>query len=422
MALSKSIVDTEANIKRMSVEKKLVVHKGEKLEKKPRKVEISKFLENLPTTFYEVDKEGRYIYLSQSWKELIGLEVEESIGKHFLSFVNEEEKVVLADTVSEIGTKASGSFLFSRNFNGKLMWAKVAYSAIYDDNGERNGFCGSITDVTSLKEAEISAQENNALLLEQQRLINTQIEELQLKNNELQKYITSNLELENFAYIASHDLKAPLRSVMSFSQLLKKNYYETLDDRGKKYLAIITEASENMLQLIDDLLKYTNAATKDLNLIKCDIQKVIEEIIYGLESKLESCPVSFEFESLPTNLTVDKELIYNLFFHLIDNAVKFKCPKKHESNISIEAKEMADSWQFAITDNGQGMPQNFTEKAFGLFKKQNKTDNDKGTGIGLSIAKSIVNLHGGKIWIDSEQGTGTSVYFTISKHLEAKAK
>lgn len=244
------------------------------------------------------------------------------------------------------------------------------------------------------------------------------IKELRAKNLEQKKYIESNLELENFAYIASHDLKAPLRTVMSFSQLLQKNHYGFLDDKGKQYLDIISTASQDMICLIDDLLKYSEITSTDIVVSQSDVNSILKTVLIDMQPFFDEAEATVTYTDMPRSLKVDKQRMYQLFKHLLDNSIKFR-REDVALKINIHAEELKDHWLFKVSDNGTGIPSQFSEKAFELFKKHKTNDNRKGTGVGLTLSKAIVRHHDGKIWVEANQDGGNVTCFMISKELDS---
>lgn len=243
------------------------------------------------------------------------------------------------------------------------------------------------------------------------------IKDLQAKNLELQKYIESNLELENFAYIASHDLKAPLRTVMSFSQLLQKNHYSCLDTKGKQYLDIISTASQDMICLIDDLLKYSETSSTEIVVSDSDVKSILQAVLVDMKTQFDEVNALVTYSEMPDSLKVDKQRMYQLFRHLLDNTIKFKSDNV-TLEVHISAEDLKDHWLFKVSDNGIGIPSKFSEKAFELFKKHKTSDNKKGTGIGLTLSKAIVRHHDGKIWVEAKPEGGNVTCFMISKDLK----
>ena len=373
------------------------------------------FIKNFPKAIFQADKDGRYTYLNDIWEQLSGIPVKQALGKNFQAFLNKEQNESIKEQFDQCDT-SNKIAIFEYNLRGKHFWYEMSLSEQYDENGKLIGYFGCFTEVSHLKESELILQKNNLALNKQQDIIARQIEALNQKNAELQKYIESNLELENFAYIASHDLKAPLRTVMSFSQLLHKNHYNSLDVKGKQYLDIITKASKDMIYLIDDLLKYSDISSGQLNIMPTNLADIANEVYINFFPQLSKIGASIAVGELPSNIRLDKVRVYQLLQLLVDNAIKFKS-EDSPLEIKIDSEELEDHWLLRIHDNGIGMPNQFVDKAFELFKKHRTNDERSGTGVGLTLAKAIVRLHDGKIWIESKEGQGTTVNVMLSKNL-----
>ncbi len=248
--------------------------------------------------------------------------------------------------------------------------------------------------------------------ISQEEIINKQIVNLNEKNKELQRYIESNMQLENFAYIASHDLKAPLRSVSSFAHLLKLNCYKDLDEKGKKFLDIIEESSKNMQWLIDDLLDYSRLNTENIRLVKLNIKRLLSRILTGLEKEIKEKNAKIVLEDIPEFIFADESMMIQLFQNLIHNAIKF-VKEGENPDITITAILEKEYYHFIVKDKGIGISKENTSKIFGIFTKLHSNDVYKGTGLGLTICKTIVERHKGTIWVESKLGYGTEFHFTI---------
>jgi light-regulated signal transduction histidine kinase (bacteriophytochrome) len=215
-------------------------------------------------------------------------------------------------------------------------------------------------------------------------------------------------ELEQFAFIASHDLKSPLRNIGSYAQLLKKRYYHSLDDDANVYLDFIVNNAQMMNAIINDLLEY-NQVNNDKETVLIDFGNLINSIQLSMGDTIEENNATIEYTELPT-LWVQKSAITQLFQNLIDNAIKYRSDEKPV--ISINAHKIKDAWQFSIKDNGIGLDESYNEKAFNLFQRIDKRE-QSGTGLGLAICRKVVKLHGGDIWFKKNIDGGTTFFFTI---------
>ncbi len=251
----------------------------------------------------------------------------------------------------------------------------------------------------------------------QQEIINNQLDKLSRKNEELEKYIQSNLQLENFAYIASHDLKAPLRTVSSFSFLLKQAAYEKLDDKSKGYLDIVLRSSNNMQFLIDDLLAFSRVGTQQVKKKEINLGPMLKRILLDLSTNISESNAQINIDKMPASIFADESMMIQLFQNLINNGLKFQ--KKDISPIvNISAQETKTHWVFKINDNGIGIKEENLAKIFGIFEKLHSNDLYEGTGLGLSICKKIIEIHNGTIEVDSVLGDGSTFIFSIEKKNE----
>lgn len=222
--------------------------------------------------------------------------------------------------------------------------------------------------------------------------------------------IESNRELEQFAYVASHDLQEPLRMVSSFLQLLEKKYKVQLDDTAKQYIHFAVDGSERMKVLINDLLKFSRVGTAADEHVKVDCNEVVANLIKVYEQKISETETEINVSSLPV-ITANKTQVEQLFQNLIGNALKYQ--GKQKPKITIDCVEEDTKWKFCVRDNGIGIEPKFFEKVFVIFQRLHGKNEYGGTGIGLAICKKIVERHGGKIWIESQPGNGACFYFTF---------
>lgn len=220
----------------------------------------------------------------------------------------------------------------------------------------------------------------------------------------------SNAELTQFAYVASHDLQEPLRMVTSYVQLLEKRYKGKLDPDADEFIGYVVEGTIRMKQLLNDLLNYSRMSTRNRPLKTVESETVLETALQNLKVVLEETKGTVTHDPLPI-IIADQPQMVQLFQNLIGNGLKF-----HGSDpplIHVSAKQEGTNWIFSVQDNGMGMdPQHF-EKIFVIFQRLHTRDKYPGTGIGLAIAKKIVEQHGGRIWVESEEEKGSTFYFSI---------
>lgn len=221
-----------------------------------------------------------------------------------------------------------------------------------------------------------------------------------------------NRELEQFAYVTSHDLQEPLRTTSGFVEALQQQYKGQLDERADKYLGFVADASNRMKTVIRDLLEFSRLGAKG-ELQKVDCNLVLQNIRADLAMVIGEAKADIQAETLPVINGYPTE-IKLLFQNLITNAIKFR-KKDVVPLIAISALNMESHWEFAFSDNGIGIDKKYSEKIFVIFQRLHNRTEYEGSGIGLAHCKKIVELLGGQIWLDSIPGEGTTFYFTIPK-------
>ncbi len=234
-------------------------------------------------------------------------------------------------------------------------------------------------------------------------------EHIREKNLELER---SNAELETFAFVASHDMKEPLRMVSNYTQLLAHKYENQLDAEAKEFIHYAVDGVHRMQALINDLLNYARIGKNKLPESAIDCNKLLQNVINSLDAEIKENKATVYVKPMPVIDGVYTQL-QQLFQNLIGNAIKFRSDALPE--VYIDVKEHAAEWQFTVRDNGIGIDEEYKEKIFVLFQRLHERSKYPGTGIGLSVCKKIVELHGGRIWIDSELGKGSAFHFTIPK-------
>ncbi|MFW6009540.1 MAG: sensor histidine kinase [archaeon] len=222
----------------------------------------------------------------------------------------------------------------------------------------------------------------------------------------------SNKELEQFAYIASHDLQEPLRTISSYCQLIEDEYIDKLDNKGKQYIKYIVSSTHRMKNLINELLDFSRVGKKYTEEESINLNEIIEELKSDFGYCIKKYNVTINYEKMPI-IKGSKYRIKQLFQNLISNSIKFR--KDNNLIINIGYSEYANYWEFYIKDNGIGIHPEYYDKIFGLFKRLYTKEEYPGTGIGLAICKKIIENHKGKIWVESEPNKGTTFYFTIFK-------
>lgn len=272
--------------------------------------------------------------------------------------------------------------------DGSVFPVAATISAIHDPRGRMIGISNIIRDITEKKQAEAKLQAYTTAL--------------EQKNH----------ESEQFAYVASHDLQEPLRTITNFIGIFSDEYKDKLDENAGMYLQFINGASVRMQTLITDLLEYTTIEN-DRKWVEIDCNALISEILQDMSATINDTGTTVNYGNLPV-ITGQASRFKSLFQNLISNAIKFR-KKEVAPFIEISAEEHSKEWQFRVTDNGIGIDKAYYEKIFKLFQRLHGRKEYEGTGIGLAHCKKIVDLRGGRIWVESEPGAGSSFYFTVPK-------
>jgi len=255
---------------------------------------------------------------------------------------------------------------------------------------------GSIEDISKLKENEMRLQELNHSLEAQTKAL-----------------AVSNEELEQFAYVASHDLQEPLRMVTSFLAQLEKKYGKLIDEKGKIYIEYAVDGAKRMRQIILDLLDYSRVGKIDDAREEIDLNELLKGIQILFRKQIEDKKAIIKISVLPT-VNSFRAPLQQVFQNLVGNALKFTKPNV-PAIVRIEVEDHNDTWQFIVSDNGIGIEKEDFDKVFIIFKQINSKEEYPGSGIGLAVTKKIIEKQGGKIWVESEYGLGSKFYFTIPK-------
>jgi len=230
----------------------------------------------------------------------------------------------------------------------------------------------------------------------------------------------SNAELEQFAYVASHDLQEPLRKVTSFCQMLERRYGDQLDDRGRQYIDFAVDGAKRMQVLINDLLTFSRVGRVNDLAEPVDLERAYLRALANLSGRIEDTGAVVEHDPLPT-VVGDPTLLGMLFQNLIGNALKFR-DKGRAPHVRLTAEQEDGGWRFAVADNGIGVDPQFAEKIFVIFQRLHNKEQYGGTGIGLALCKKIVEYHGGRIWLDTGYDQGARFVFTLPLRVEDGAR
>ena len=334
--------------------------------------------------------------VNPAFAEMVGYQMNELVNNSPKLIVEEHLHKRLEDTMSSIKSGEIQSADFELNFIRKdrsTLHGYVKMRGIYDEKGKYKESITTITDITTIKKAQHALEE---------------------KNKSLEKYIESNMQLENFAYLASHDLKAPIRTILGFTQILSKQLHDRMVDKERQYLDYIMKGAKGMDELIHSLLEYSKVNSQKINKESIRLYELLDGVLEDLRANIEEADAEIILSSIPKAIFGDHVQIRQLFQNLIANAIKFR--KKEEALfVEIKAFEEKKHWRFEVKDNGIGIDESSHHKIFQLFRKLHSPKDYEGTGIGLALCKKIIELHDGEISLKSELGKGTTFIFTIAK-------
>ena len=351
---------------------------------------LSAIFASLADGIVVVDKDIKFVQWNQAALDITGIKAEEIAGKSGIEFVIPEDRPRLME---ELGKQLTGTASTRQSyrvqFGGELKYIELSISELKDDAGNLKGFVAALRDVTARNAME---------------------RELKKALDDLQR---SNKELEQFAYIASHDLQEPLRMVSSYTQLLSKRYTGKLDTNADEFIAYAVDGADRMQKMINDLLTFSRVNTRGKDFEPVNLEKAFTDAIDNLKLAIEDNKATITHDPLPRVLADASQMI-RLFQNLIGNALKFHGAETPV--IHVGCKDGEFDYTISIKDNGIGIDNQYFNRLFVIFQRLHTRDQYTGTGIGLAVCKRTVERHGGKIWVESEgAGKGTTFLFTIPK-------
>jgi PAS domain S-box-containing protein len=344
--------------------------------------------DNIPQLAWMADQRGRNLWYNRRWFEYTGMSAEQVLQSSPDNLDPRHSATVHPEDRSKVGERWQHSlstgepyeieFRFRRQ-DGTYRWF-LGRALPIREGGRIVRWFGSDTDIHEQKNTEGALRRSNE-------------------------------DLQQFAYVASHDLQEPLRTVVTFSQLLARRYQKVLDDDAQQYLAFLTEAALRMSDLVRDLLVYSRATQDgDRLLERVELAAVLRDVLVNLRTPIEEARAEITHDPLPV-VTGDQLQLGQVFQNLISNALKYRrvgvTPQVH-----IGARRGESEWVLSVADNGQGFSQEYQDRIFGIFKRLHGRD-VPGTGIGLAICRTVVERHGGRIWAESEKGVGSTFYFSL---------
>ncbi len=349
-------------------------------------------VQSLPGIFYQLTEDGRFVRWNRAFTEITGRTDEEMARAHAIDFFVNDDRRNVAREIVRVFEEGSGEI------TGNLIAADgtsipYLFTGMLKTIEETPYLIGMGTDISGLKAAETR---------------------LRRSMDELKR---SNEELEQFAYVASHDLQEPLRMVSSYTQLLEKRYQDRLDEDAHDFIHYAVDGANRMQQLINDLLAYSRVQTRGRPFQQTDLNEVLGRARANVAAAVEESGGVITNEELPV-VPCDALQMVSVFQNLLSNALKFRSDTS--PRVHIRVKDLGETWEIAVRDNGVGIDPQYHERVFVIFQRLHARAEYPGTGIGLSLVKRIIERHGGSIRLESTEGNGTTFFITLLKQPPSK--
>jgi PAS domain S-box-containing protein len=359
-------------------------------ERKRLEARFRATVESAPTAMIMVDPAGTVVLVNRETAKLFGYEHDELLGVKVETLIPERYRaehpqmrtVYFAN--SEARPMGKGRDLYGLRKNGTEFPVEIGLNPVRTDEGAF--VLAAIVDLTTRKRAEAQLRKSNEALE------------------------VSNLELQQFAYIASHDLQTPLRAIAGFAEFLQRDYGSKLDFEANTYLGRIVDGVKRMHTLVNDLLSYSRVESQSRPFTEVSLMDSFADAKLMLEASINEVGCEVTCDPLPT-VSGDRSQLVQLLQNLIGNGIKYHA--EHSPRVHVTAERQEDRWLVSVADNGIGIPENQCDKIFEIFKRLHSQDAYPGTGIGLAVCRRIVHRHGGKIWAEAELGKGSTFYFTL---------
>ncbi len=343
-----------------------------------------------PIMIWMTDDNGQCYYFNQSWLRFTGKKSDEESGVGWFKGVHPDD-VSIFQQINHLLVKRE---LYTCEYRLKKYDDTYGYiveigTPRFLPDGTFAGYMGACLNISAMKQAK---------------------QELDNQTTELKR---SNEELEEFAYVASHDMQEPLRLINSYIQLMQKNIHDGKLGEVDVFMKYITESVNRMQALINDMLQYSRVNRKGNKFSTVNLNGVLSIAVANLTKRIEENQTIITYEAMP-EIVGDQSQLIRLFQNFIDNAIKFRSPER-KPVIHISVKEVDGEYEFSVIDNGIGIDHKFHNRIFVIFQRLHTRTEFEGTGIGLSVCKKIIERHGGEIKLDSEVGRGTTFYFRLKK-------
>jgi chemotaxis family two-component system sensor kinase Cph1 len=357
---------------------------GELQDSKDRYFDLYNFS---PAAYLTMNRQGKIIDANLTAASYLNVEMADLIGKKLVSFIADEDRdayhIHVQSLFEEKGKKPCA--IKMQKSDGSIIYTRFESAFVLDASGNETQ-CAAFLDITC------------------QRTITQNLEKT------VEALTKSNTELERFAYVASHDLREPLRNISSCTQLLHMKYNDALDKEGRQLIKYTIDSVQQINALISDLLFYASHGNDNGQFAPVDLEAKLEQVLENLNQLISASKATVTHDSLP-NIVADKVQILQLLQNLISNAIKYN--DKDNIKVHIGVKLDGDNWLFSVQDNGIGIDEQYFDQIFEIFKRLDSRSKYMGTGIGLAICRRVIDNHGGKLWVESTLGEGSTFYFML---------
>jgi PAS domain S-box-containing protein len=388
--LERLVEERSAELERTNQDLQAEIAEHKRIEEALRESEdrFRNIYENAMIGLYRTTPDGRILMANPALVHMLGYSSFDQLGSRNLEESGYEPQYPRSAFRQVIEREGQVLGLESawKKADGTTLFLRESARAVRDETGNTLYYEGSVEDISARKRAEDHLR---AIMADLER---------------------SNKELEQFAYVASHDLQEPLRMVSSYTQLLARRYQDQLDQDAHEFISYAVNGAERMQRLIEDLLAYSRVGTRGKAFETTDSQRALDQALANLQTAIEDTGAVVTHDHLPT-VIADESQLTQVFQNLVSNALKFHSQAPPRVHVAAAAGD--DECVFSISDNGIGIDPEYHERIFVIFQRLNAGDEYPGTGIGLALCKHIVERHGGRIWVESQAGQGSTFYFTI---------
>lgn len=393
-----------------------IKRKNEQLQELSERIQESegqyKTLTNaLPLIIFALNLEGKLMY-GNEWLFKFTGETQDALNKkEWKTVIHADDyetfKLLLKNTNAKGATAIKSQCRIRHKNSSDYLWHQVSLTPFQNDKEELQYWIGYMADIHAQKVLEEALRDNVDLKKTQ--------EDLQENQKTMESYIQelnrSNLELQQFAFVASHDLQEPVRKLLFYSDYLMSKYSKALDEKGLEYLSSMQSSAQRMRNLIQDLLVFSQINRKELSFVNVDLNKIAAEAVQDLEISIEEKNAKLTIDKLPT-INGDERMMRQLFENIISNALKYS-RKGTSPVIDIICTQKDGFFEIAFEDNGIGFDEKYLPQMFTLFQRLHSKTAYEGTGLGLAICKKVAEIHNGKIWAQAKEGKGSTFFVSL---------